>query len=173
MDIELQMQNLRQGNSLALENLYLELKNSVFALCFSLVKNYQTAQDLMQDTFISVKQNILQYTPNTNAKAWILTIAKNKCFNHIKKYKRLVLEYDVEDQSCEAFKAHDESGIISLTIRALKKTELQIVLMHTLGDVSLKEISSILNLPQGTVRWKYSNALKKIQKKMEEEQYEN
>lgn len=46
-----------------------------------MTKNYFNAQDLTQDTFIKVKQYILYYKPNTNAKAWILTIAKNTCFN--------------------------------------------------------------------------------------------
>lgn len=138
---------------------------------FSITRNYSNSQDLMQDTFIKVKKYILYYKPKTNPKAWILTIAKNTCYNFLKSRKNEQLtdfEMDIEDQN--SFKIYDETGIISLAKTILKKTELQIVLLHTIGDIKFKDIAKTLKINFATVRWKYNVAIKKIQKAYEKEE---
>ena len=171
MNLEESIMALSRGENQALESIYLEMKNAVFALCFSITGNYSNSQDLMHDTFIKVKKYILYYKPNSNPKAWILTIAKNTCYNYLKSRKKELLtdfEMDIEDH--KAFKIHDETGVISLAKKTLKKTELQIVLLHTIGDIKFKDIAKILTVNFATVRWKYNVAIKKIQKAYEKEE---
>lgn len=171
MNMEEEMLKLQQNDNLALEKIYLEMKNSVFALCFSILKNYSSAQDVMQDTFMNVKKYALKYKPNTNAKAWILTIAKNSCYNVLKKQKReVVTDFSLDIKDDKPLKLHDETGIIAKTTQILIGSELQIVLLHTLAGVPLKDLSKQLGLPEGTVRWKYHNALKKLQNKLQKEE---
>lgn len=166
--LEQAMQELRRGVSSALETIYNQTKDAVFSLCLSYMKNYQAAEDMMHDTYINVRKYITHYKENGNPKAWIMTIAKNLCLNELKKYKREVpLSEDMQLESDYKLKARDESGIIALTLKILKKHESRIVMMHSVGDIPLKEIASILNKPYATVRWQYANAINKLRKEIE------
>lgn len=166
------MNELRQGNSSALENIYRETSKSVFSICYSMMRNYHTAEDMMQDTFLKISSNINFYKPNTNAKAWINTIAKNSCLNELKKRKREVFhdfeKYEKTDINSN-IKIYDETGIISIVMKNLNENESQIILMHTIGDISLKEIARLKEKSAGTIRWQYNNALTKLRKIIEKE----
>jgi RNA polymerase sigma-70 factor (ECF subfamily) len=137
------------------------------------MRDYSLAEDMMQDTFLKVKYNINYYKSGTNPKAWINSIAKNVCLNELKRRKREVfVDFNSREDLNITYdmKVHDESGIITLVMKYLNKNESQIVLMHTLGDISLKEIAAILEKPQGTIRWQYNNSLSKLRKIIKREE---
>ena len=83
--IEKYMNELRQGDSSALEYIYRQTSKSVFSICYSIMRNYHIAEDMMQDTFLKVRSNVDAYQKGTNAKAWINRIAKNICLNELKR----------------------------------------------------------------------------------------
>ncbi len=165
------MERLQQGDRSALELIYTATQKGVFALCYSYMRNYHSAQDMMQDTYINVMKYILHYKKGSNPKAWIYTIAKNLCRNEIKRRSREVAmpkDADALIASDYQLKAHDESGIIRLIHKSLRKDISAIVLMHAVGGITLKDIAKVLGRPYATVRWQYSNALGKLRKAMQE-----
>ena len=159
------LKKLRQGDHSALTEIYNLTKDTVFSICYSYMRDYQTAQDMMQDTYVNVMRYILYYKDGTSGKAWINVIAKNLCLNELKKRKREVpTDFSTREDLGGSYDTHmpDESGIIKLAKKVLNDNELKIVLMHTIGGLKFWEIANILQHPQGTVRWQYNNALKKI-----------
>ncbi len=166
------MQRLRQGDNSALDRIYLETKNSVYAICYSYTKNAADAQDLMQDTYVNIMKYILHYKQGSNPKAWILQIAKNLCINFCKKSKREVsvdISHAYQLAGSKGVVASDESGIIKLASKVLDEKELKIVLLYTIADMTHEEISKILKINSATVRWKYRNALNKLRKQVKKE----
>ncbi len=166
------MQRLRQGDNSALDRIYLETKNSVYAICYSYTKNPADAQDLMQDTYVNIMRYILHYNPGSNPKAWILQIAKNLCINFYKKRKREIsidISHAYQLADSRGVVASDESGIIKLASKILDKKELRIVLLYTIADMTHAEISKVLKINSSTVRWKYRNALNKLRKQVKKE----
>lgn len=162
-----EMRKLRQGDISALDNVYNSTKQAVFSLCLSYMRNYQLAEDMMQDTYINVRKYIAHYHED-NPKAWIMKIAKNLCLNELKRRKREVsLSEDMQIASDYQLKTKDESGIIKLTIEILKEHEVKIVMMHSVGGVPLKEVAEIIKKPYATVRWQYANAINKLRKEIE------
>jgi RNA polymerase sigma-70 factor (ECF subfamily) len=160
---------LRQGDNSALTDIYNLTKNAVFSICYSYMRNYQTAQDLMQDTYVNIIKHILKFKDGYNGRAWIHTIAKNLCLNELKKRKReTCVDFSLRDDLAGGYEQAlpDESGIIALACKVLSDNELKIVMMHTIGGIKLKEIAQILQSPQGTVRWQYNNALNKLRKNL-------
>ncbi|HHT65154.1 MAG TPA: sigma-70 family RNA polymerase sigma factor [Clostridiales bacterium] len=55
----------------------------IFTICFSFTKNEFDAEDLAQETFLSAYKNISKFD-GKNPKAWLTTIAANKCRDHLK-----------------------------------------------------------------------------------------
>ena len=57
-----------------------------------------------------------------------------------------------------------ESLTIQETLSVLNEGEREIINLKILGDLTFKEIASVLSMPMGTVTWKYQNAVKKIRR---------
>lgn len=168
--LEAAMERLRQGDRSALQIIYTETKDGVFALCYSYLRRYHLAEDMTEDTYINVLHYILRYKQGTNPKSWIYAIAKNLCLNEIKRRRReTAMPEDAESliASDYTLRAKDESGVIRLVMQTLKKHESAIVIMHAVGGIPLKDVAKTLGKPYATVRWQYSNALGKLKSEIE------
>ena len=60
-----------------------QYKGLVVAVCLALTKNYFDAEDLAQETFLSAYRNIRTFD-GKNPKAWLTTIAANRCRDYLK-----------------------------------------------------------------------------------------
>lgn len=74
------------GEKQAFEYLYKKYKNRIEYFIYNIVKDYQKAEDLTQETFIYVMQNELQ--ENSSFKYYIYLVAKSKAYNYINVEKR-------------------------------------------------------------------------------------
>lgn len=171
--IEQYVRAVQQGDEQAFAELYALTKKGVFAFAYSIVGDRATAEDVLQETYIKVKLNICSYAPNTNFSAWLLQIAKNIAYNSIKKSKReMVCDNDTLSAKAhlDACSSAEYTDVLQVVNRVLAKEDKTILLMHAVGGYKHREIAKILDLPLGTVTWKYKNALKTVQKAIEEEQ---
>jgi RNA polymerase sigma-70 factor (ECF subfamily) len=73
-----------------------EYEKLIFTICLSFTKNFFDAEDLAQETFLSAYKNIKKFD-GTNFKAWLTTIAANKCRDYLKSPARKVADLSPED----------------------------------------------------------------------------
>lgn len=71
----------------------------IFTVCLSFTKNYFDAEDLAQETFLSANKNIDKFD-GKNLKAWLTTIAANKCRDYLKSPVRNTDSLSEEDLEC-------------------------------------------------------------------------
>ena len=64
------MKEVTQGSERAFEELYEGMKRGVFALAYSYLRNYEDAEDVLQQTFLTVKRKAYLYRVGTDARAW-------------------------------------------------------------------------------------------------------
>ncbi len=64
------------------EGLVKDYQRLVYSICFSFTRSHSDAEDLTQETFMSAYRKISTFDGN-NFKAWITTIAANKCKNYL------------------------------------------------------------------------------------------
>ena len=74
------------GEKQAFEYIYNKYKSKIEYFIYNIVKDYQKAEDLTQETFIYVMQNKLQ--EDSSFKYYIYLVAKSKAFNYINVEKR-------------------------------------------------------------------------------------
>ena len=164
--LEDNMSLMQTGSEEGFEVVYHLTKKTVFYVIFSIIKDYGLAEELMQDTYIKIRQTISSYTPQTNALAWITRIAKNLTINAYHKRKREMISDEIENDYL--FSSDGENTIINnMLLKKLLQTlpidERQVVILHTLG-YKHREIALQLDKPLGTVLWLYNKAIKKLQK---------
>ncbi len=155
----------------AFATLYELMRKQVYSVCLGIVARHTISEEIMQDTFVAVWNNIESFKGG-NFKYWILQIAKNKSLNYLKKQKRETLTtFETGEMYYGAYSIDDNVTLGNLLKSALQKLDpisRQIVLLKTSG-VKTKDIATMLSLPRGTVSWKYSEALNTLRKYVKED----
>lgn len=169
-DLDLLLKKMKMGNEDAFVELYNSTKKGLFAFIYTYLNNYQDSEDILLETFIKIRSNIQRYKDNTNPTAWMFQIAKNEALNYINKNKRVEYVDFQENVSIAGNYEMDVEGkqILEITIKVLSQEEARIVLLHAVDGYKHQEISKILNMPLGTVLWKYNKAIKTLQEALGE-----
>lgn len=169
MNADVLLREIARGKTSAFEKLYLQYKGLVFSIALSVLKNKADAEDVCAETFESLFIKPDAYRGG-NGKAFIATVARNKALDLIRKRRRETLTDFTE--SADMFAAEfNDNAITGATIRTalhvLSDDERQITLMYNSG-LKHREIAVVLNMPLGTVTYKYKLALKKMRDCLEE-----
>ena len=176
MDYDKLIIETSKGDLTSLEKLYIDLRPVVFGLALSILRSKTLAEDVLQDTLVRIKIASSSYKPGTNGRAWILTIARNIAISIIRSSRFETYSSEVESQKSHGID-HMQKSIDSLmlkeTLSKLDEQERQIVLLHAVKDLKHREIAEIIDIPLGTVLWKYSRAIKKMSKYLEIESVGN
>jgi RNA polymerase sigma-70 factor (ECF subfamily) len=170
------MAKVAQYDVRAFEELYNQTSGAVFGLAMSLLKHQQDAEDVVQNTYITIYEKIEQYHPNKKAMAWIFTIARNHALMLLRqrsKNQHVDLDdvYDIGEEPTVEEDMYKEE-LVDTLLEHLNEEERQIVVMHAMSNLKHKEIATILDIPLSTVLSKYRRAIQKLRKVMEVNGYE-
>lgn len=167
------MQKIQRGDEAAFEVFYNETKRGLFSFILSICKDYHSAEDLMQNTYIRVRVAADSYQAGSNVLAWLFTIAKNITLNDMNKRKREIsADFDNPAIRIGGEYTMDENlpgPVISIIKDKLNDSEKQIIALHLMAGFKHREIALMLEKPLGTVLWAYRNALNKIKSELEKE----
>lgn len=67
---------IAEGNTHALEGIHDLMGHEIFSVVLQIVGSHTDADDVYQEVMLTILQSADQYTPGTNAKAWILKIVR-------------------------------------------------------------------------------------------------
>lgn len=164
-ELELLFQKIKNGDEKAFEDLYEATKKGLFAFIYTYIKDYELTKDVLLDSYIKIRSNIQKYKDNTNPTAWMFQIAKNEAINRINKDNKIVFVDFQENPSIGGgYETNDESReILEITRKVLSTEDAQIVLLHAVDGYKHKDIAKLLNIPLGTVLWRYNKAIKVLQ----------
>ncbi len=136
----------------------------VFNVALSILCDYNLSNDISQNVYTIIFQLSKDNLPKYNAISWLRTLTRNEAISYMRKNK--ICE-NIEDYTC--ISTHDsfvnellDKASFDYILRYLNSEEREIVILKTVNSFSHKEIAKILNIPQGTVRWRYSMAIKKL-----------
>lgn len=134
----------------------------LFRYVYTLVCDYQEAEDVVQDAFISAYQARAGFD-GKNLSAWLHKIAYHKSVDHIRQRKHLFL-HELHEDALASEDSYD-TGYTPAIITALKKLSEEdrfILLGRITESLAYAEIADRLNLSEPTVRKRYERAKKKM-----------
>ena len=162
------IQQTKQGNGQAFEQLFHKYRPIVYALCLSMTKNAQDAEELTQDVFVLAYQKIDQLKSSEKFLAWLKSIAQNrsKSFLRSQLYQLIPLEecsdqLIVEASPEEKMLKGELADAITQAIKALPHQERR-VLQAFLDGFSHKEISQQFGIALQTSMNRLYQARKRI-----------
>ena len=141
------------------DNIYEEYFDRVYYKVLSVVKNDDDAEDICQETFISVYKNLSKFREESNIYTWIYRIAINKTYDFFKKRK---LEFEINDDvlSLPEDINFDTKVILEEKLKLISEKEKEIVVLKDIYGYKLKEIAEMKNMNLSTVKSVYYKALK-------------
>lgn len=170
--IERCLRRIARGHKDAIGDIYELTKAAVYGYILSILKNTEDAEDILQETYIKICLNADAYHSQGKPMAWIFTIARNLALMKIRQKKRItdIPEYEWEqiaDGNSE-FQSEDKI-VLQAALTKISEEESQIVMLHAVAGMKHREIAQYMEMPLATVLSKYSRAIKKLQKILEDE----
>ncbi len=152
-----------------------KLENILFSFALRLTRNYEDAQDLMQETALRAFKHRDKFTLGTNFKSWVSTIMRN---TYINRYRREKSRKHVNEPIESFLFAIENKGIVpnqgEMNVRMKELSKL----LEEIGDIysvpflmfyrgyEYKEIADYLNIPIGTVKSRIFLARKKLKERV-------
>ncbi len=135
----------------------------------------ELAEDLMQDTMLSVWQKAEQFSNwRGSLNAWVYTIARNKRIDRFRKQGTQhyvdVSEYDLVDDNPDSERqvsSMQQDRIVSEATASLPAEQRQVVHLSYVEELSQSEIAQKLGIPLGTVKSRTRLAFRAIRKELE------
>lgn len=163
-----QIDRLLKRDENLFNDIYEETKKGVYAIIFSVVKNHDTAQDLMQDVYMKMLIKIEQYKVGTNFFNWLAQIAKNQAIDHYRRHSKTISDGKVLiDQMPSYTESPDQEDQFYQMIELLDEEESMVLIPRIVDDMKFKDIAKLVNKPLGTVLWIYQKAIDKLKREME------
>ena len=163
-----------------LERMIREYGKDIYSFCIYLTGSRDLADDLYQQTFLTAIEKG-DIDPDNNPRSYLLGIAVNLRNNQRRKLlfrrNREYLEsddvYDVisnisdgNENMGEELERKERNKEIRKGVALLPEKLRQVVIMYYTEDLPVAEIASILNISEGTVKSRLSNARKKLKERL-------
>ena len=161
--LEQYVEQLKQQKEEAFDVIYDTYKNLIYFCMYQITKDASTSEDLLQEAFIKMYENINLYKQNTNFKAWFVKLAKNIALNYLRNKKETVIYEDKTQRENKDFEK-ETFEVIKHLETFLSKEETEVVILKIIYDFTHQEIANTLDKPLGTILWMYQKAVQKMKK---------
>lgn len=152
---------IKSNDDTAFEELYSKYSKLIYKIAYSILKNKSDAEDITQIVFEKIYSMDKENLPTKNETSWIYSVTKNETLNYFKSNRNNInLDdiYEIEDNNQEISKIIDQENYNRL-ISKLNDNEKEIISLKIISNFSFEEIGKILNMPTGTVKWRYYKAI--------------
>lgn len=174
----------QKGDKRAFEQLVVKYDRLVLNIAYSYRNNKDDADDIYQEVFLRVYRGLKNYQFRSKFSTWLYRITVNVCIEFKRKDKRhsheSLYNYDVENENSVSYEAIIDSGIktdqstLDNEVSCLIQTEVdslpsQLKMAFTLkyyNGLKIKEISSIMNCTEGTIKSYLFTSSRKLRKKL-------
>ncbi len=152
---------ISNNDDMCFNKLYEKYSKLIYSIAFSILKNKEDAEDVMQKVFVKICNIDKDKLPKKCEATWLYSITKNETLNFLKSKK---IEYNLDDlynvtnENKELNELIDKEDYNRI-IEKLTLQEQEIISLKILSNLSFKQISLILNIPIGTVKWKYYKSI--------------
>ena len=163
MDVEALVQAVKSGDNECYRDLVRQHRVAVRAFIAAYCPNWETVDDLSQQTFIWAYEHLDEYTPGTNFKAWLKAIARNKLLAELEvkrrhsgrhqKYTDFVQTTGVKEELEEVnVDAPDLSEKLNGCVEKLPPDMRELLDLRYKEDVATRDLATKLNKSESVLK---------------------
>ncbi len=180
-DVQL-IRRILSGNDEAFNVLVRRHQKGIHALAWRKVGDFHIAEEITQDTFLSVYKNLAQLKNPNQFAGWVYVIANRFCLKWLQKNKPVMQSLDdtpmeeIEEASYTHYASdqrqteltEDRHELVKKLLAKLPESERTVVSLHYLGEMTAKEIGKFLGVSVNTIK----SRLRRGRKRLQEQQVE-
>jgi RNA polymerase sigma-70 factor (ECF subfamily) len=137
----------------------------IYHLCYGYTGDDEAANDLMQETFMKVWQNLDKFRNQALISTWIYRIAVNTCLSYLRVEKRQakeeLTETIIETKGEEISEKNEQVSTLYKCIAQLEENE-RIIITMVLDELPYVEIAEISGISEGNLRVKIHRIKQKL-----------
>ncbi len=161
------VKDVLSGNQGAFEQLISQYERLVSHAIFRLIHNPADREDVCQEVFVKVYKQLRSFRYQSRLSTWIARIAYNTAINHLRKRRELTVEADWEqaDETSDPALAMGERQLqefVHARMDQLTVVEKSVLTFYHLEEMSVSEISRVMDRPEGTIKSDLYRARKKL-----------
>lgn len=169
MDDETLVQKCVSGNGEAQRKLFDRFSPLMLGVAMRYIKDKEHAEDVLQDGFIKVYNNLHRFEYKGSLEGWIRRIIVNTALDQIRKNKKNINDLHLDDSNFEIIQKSDtigklEAEVLMEIIQQLPDGYRVVFNMFAIEGYSHKEIAEELNISESTSKSQYSRAKSVLRK---------
>ncbi|HBA96536.1 MAG TPA: RNA polymerase sigma factor [Lachnospiraceae bacterium] len=165
-----------------LQQLYNAYGKELLLYIYSLCRNWNMSEDLLQETFVKALLSLPEQ--HANMRAWLYMVARNLCFNALKKEKRqipvdkdtMMAKYGHPDNSTEDVLENlirqEQNHRLYHAMMKLPLIKREVLELQYFSRLPLKEVAAILQISSENARVISHRAKRDLRKYLEDDGYE-
>jgi RNA polymerase sigma-70 factor (ECF subfamily) len=172
-----------KGDQRAFSEIVELYQDKLYHMAYRILYNRQEAEDIVQETFMRVYKNLVRYDDSLKFSTWIYRIATNLCIDRLRR-KKPVYSLDAESVDHDGLDGYamvpsdnrtpeselmlsDTQHIIHQAIETLPAKYKSVMVLRYLQEMSLQEISDVLEMPVTTIKTRVHRGREFLRKKLE------
>ncbi len=168
------------------QNVYADIVNlyqhKLYQVCYRMLNNKQEAEDIAQEAFIRAYINLHTFDQKRKFSTWIYRIATNLCIDRIRKkkpdyyldaevagtngldmYSQIAASEQLPEEQLEQMELQER---IQYEISRLPEKYRSVIVLKYIEELSLQDISEILDMPLGTVKTRIHRGREALRKQL-------
>ncbi len=152
---ELLVISAQAGNEVALAELYQNFYQPLVKFAYKLCGHHDWAQDAVQDVWLDAARKLRKLNDPKAFRSWMFRAVRWRCIDLARKAGKSQ-QLNGEENIAQEMQTQD-FGLLKL-IDELPEVERQAIYLFYLEEMSLAEISIVLEVPQGTIKSRLNRA---------------
>ncbi|PWJ39151.1 RNA polymerase sigma factor [Sediminitomix flava] len=171
------IQQVLNGQKDAFRYLVEEYKSFVFNLAFQLLKNKEEAEEVAQDSFIRAYKYLSSFNGKAKFSTWLYKIVYNTALTQLKRRKKFISSMDdvasselpktAAEQAANEIHKEDQKYYLEKAIARLSSEDQALITLFYMQELSLQEVSQVVNLPENTIKVRLHRIRKRLQKHLQ------
>ena len=161
------LKDLQRGETAAWRRIYLKYKDDLLTVARSLVCDINTAEDCLQEAFVSLVSDRCKV--RGNLKGYLLSCVVNRARDHLRKrttqsncqVNMQAERVDVTEPTDVAAQ-DDEMKIVIRSLETLSSEQREVIVLHLQGDMKFHQIAAMLDMSINSVQSRYRYGMEKL-----------
>ncbi len=153
----------------ALEQIVDRHYDRVFSYCLAILTHRERAEDACHDVFLKVQNNLDRLDHGRDCTPWLLRIARNHCYDILRKEQRLSLRGDLSDTVRarspgpeEQTLARDRAAAVVQAINELAPDYREVLVLRDITGLTYADIARHLEIDSKKVKWMLYKARQRL-----------
>ncbi|MGB1262074.1 MAG: RNA polymerase sigma factor [Cognaticolwellia sp.] len=165
----------QQGDQQAFQQLYESHHRRIYALCWRMMADKDSAEDACQEVFVQLWQKISNFRGESKFSTWLHSVASNIVLGHIRKNKTWIQRiFSIEEKAIKAQAVEDavedmpDCSNLDKKIQQLPERARLVFVLFALEGYRHEEIANMLDMAVGTSKAQYHRAKSLLRESLSE-----